>query len=242
MLIGLAGKDCSLNAHHGQVGVHTFAAQNTLCAAICEPPRTDNMASGLLAGCAVGEGDRVEDVHRFWVWFQLELPANLRRRKNAALGPERLARLAGGGNRGAVAAILAAADVAEVSGAVAADFVGCEDRVHCRFWVWLFTLRRRTASSAPALRVDAPRRGRFGLEIVLYYTPSSPQQIERQIICALRADDFGIECSVIEGLFDHYQIGVCPAVTESDGGGDVVAFDGELRCHGLNYTQQNTLG
>lgn len=64
------------------------------------------------------------------VRFRFKLPSNLRRRKSPAFGPERLTRLAGSGNRGAVVAILAATDVGQKSGAVAADFVGSGDRVH----------------------------------------------------------------------------------------------------------------
>ena len=62
-----------------------------------------------------------------FVGFRLKLPSNLRRRKSAALGPQRLTRLASGGNRCRVASILASADVAQVSGAVATNFVWCGD-------------------------------------------------------------------------------------------------------------------
>lgn len=56
------------------------------------------------------------------------LAANLRRRECATFGPKRLSLLAGGGDRGRIAAILAATDVGKVAGAVASDAVGCWNR------------------------------------------------------------------------------------------------------------------
>jgi len=72
--------------------------------------------------------------------------------ERAALAPQRLPSFAGGGDRGGVGAIFAAPDIGQISGAIASNFVRCGDRAHL---VW-FSYLTLTASSAPALRVDAP--------------------------------------------------------------------------------------
>ncbi len=56
--------DGSLNAHHGAVGRHSRAAKDALGPTVGEPLRAHEMAQRLLAGGRVGNGNKVQDVHR----------------------------------------------------------------------------------------------------------------------------------------------------------------------------------